>query len=270
MFAGLARRPPGLNLTIATRSVVAVEQPPADLEGHECIDGGVLHLLVGEVVRIPGANPHRLRLLDVGVHDSCRDALEARVAEVPALHLLRREVRQVHRVAHLQAVVVAEPLGVRLHAHADERVAGVVAEELGQRDGDVAGAEYLEDEAAAPDAELEDGCFAVRAAEAGTPLDVQPDDELVQAAAVDGENLVEPALHVRAGGRYGGGDQVFLEPNLVHPGGGHWIRSPNPDSSSVPSLFLTEDALWELWVPGVQGSRLGRRGPCVRAYHDEG
>jgi hypothetical protein len=34
--------------------------------------------------------------------------------------------------------------------------------------------EKLEDEAAAPDAELVDGCFAVSATEAGAPLDVQP------------------------------------------------------------------------------------------------
>jgi len=35
--------------------------------------------------------------------------------------------------------------------------------------------EKLEDEAATPDAELVNGCFAVGAAEAGAPLDVQPD-----------------------------------------------------------------------------------------------
>jgi hypothetical protein len=35
--------------------------------------------------------------------------------------------------------------------------------------------EKLEDEVAAPDAELVDGCFAVGAAEAGAPLDVHPD-----------------------------------------------------------------------------------------------
>lgn len=42
-----------------------------------------------------------------------------------------------------------------------------------------------------PDAELEDGCIAEE------PLDVQTDG-LVQAATVDGEDLIEPGLHGRA------------------------------------------------------------------------
>jgi hypothetical protein len=50
-----------------------------------------------------------LRLLDVGVHDGSRDALQARVAEVQAPHLLRREFGQVLCVRHLQVVVVLEP-----------------------------------------------------------------------------------------------------------------------------------------------------------------
>jgi hypothetical protein len=199
-----------------------LEQDPADLEGDKGVDGGVLDLLVGERARVPGAGPHPVRLLHVDEHDDARDVLEAGVVEVRAVHHLRRELAQVHLVGDLQPVVVPETVGVALHADADEAVVGL-GEEVGQRVGEVVGVEELDDEAAAADAELEERGGAVVGAEGGPPLDVETHDELVQAAAVDGADLVEPVVDGIAGGRHGGRDRVALELHVVHLGLSHGI-----------------------------------------------
>jgi hypothetical protein len=181
---------------------------------------GVLDLLVGERARVPGAGPHPVRLLQVDEHDDARDVLEAGRAEV--MHHLRRELAQVHLVGDSQPVVVPEPVGVALHADAEEAVVGL-GEEVGQRVGEVVGVEELDDEAAAADAELEERGGAVVGAEGGPPLDVETHDELVQAAAVDGADLVEPVVDGIAGGRHGGRDRVALELHVVHLGLSHGI-----------------------------------------------
>jgi hypothetical protein len=71
------------------------------------------------------------------------------------VHPLRREAAQVHRVGHLQLVVIAEALDVCVHADPDEAEGGL-AQELPQCAGHVVDVEELEDEAAAADAELLD------------------------------------------------------------------------------------------------------------------
>ena len=71
--------------------------------------------------------------------DGSRDSAQPRAA-----HPVRGEAAQVDSVGDRQAVVVAEPLGVRVHADADEANAAV-AEECRQRARDAVGVEELED-----------------------------------------------------------------------------------------------------------------------------
>jgi hypothetical protein len=193
-----------------TGSVIPGEQLAADLEGDEGVDASVPDLVVAEAGRVPAAHGHPLRLRDSDSHDGGGDGAQPGLAELREVHPLRREAAQVHRVGHLQLVVVAEALDVRVHADADEAEGGL-AEELRQRAGDVVGVEELEDEAAAADAELQDSDGVLVRAVAGAPLDVEADDELVEAAAVHGADLAEPGLHGLAGGSDGGADHVGLE-----------------------------------------------------------
>jgi hypothetical protein len=162
-------------------------------------------------------------------HDGGRDGTQLGLAEFREVHPLRREAAQVHRVGHLQLVVVAEALDVRVHAGPDEAEGGL-AQELPQRAGDVVGVEELEDEAAAADAELQHGDRVMVRAVAGAPLDVDADDELVEAADVHGADLAEPDLHGLAGGRDGGADLVGL---------GHWIPSTLQTERNWSSLCRT-------------------------------
>jgi hypothetical protein len=213
-----------LELSVTRSVVVAGEQHPANLEGDERVDAGVLDLLDGEPVRVPVTRPHPLRLIHVDAHHDAREGLQSRAAEARAFQLLRGEVAQLHRVGHVQLPVVPELVRVAPDTHAYEAVVGV-AEELLQRVGEVVGVDELEDEAAAADAELEDRGGAVGGAEGGAPLHVQPDHELVQAAAVDVEDLVEPVLHGLAGGCHRGLDRVALEHHSVHLSTRHGIAS---------------------------------------------
>ncbi|GMN53300.1 hypothetical protein TIFTF001_022432 [Ficus carica] len=119
------------------------------------------------------------------------------VLQPPILHpwvvvLTRRQVAQIDGVPDGEAVVLGELLRVGGNAEADEGVVGVV-EECGEGGRDGVGVEKLEDEAAAADAELEDGDgVLVVAAEAGSPLDVEADDEAVEAVAVDLLDVGDP------------------------------------------------------------------------------
>uniref|UniRef100_J3L2K5 Uncharacterized protein n=1 Tax=Oryza brachyantha TaxID=4533 RepID=J3L2K5_ORYBR len=146
----------------------------------------------------------------------------AGLAEVRATHPLRREGAQVDRVRHREAVVVAQPLGVLVHADADEAVPGV-GEEAAEGGRDEVGVEELEDEAAAVDAELEQRDGVLVGAEAGAPLDVEPHHE---PGPVRGADIPEPPVHGGAGGRHGGGDHVAAEGHLGDVRvGGHGIAA---------------------------------------------
>ena len=204
--------------------MLAVKQPAGDLERDEGVDAGVPDLLVAEAVRVPAAHGDPLRLREVHAHDGLHEGAQPRLAEVRAVHALRGAAAQVHRVGHLQAVVVAEPLRVRRHADAEE-ADPAVAEELRQRAGDVVGVEELEDEAAAAHAELQCGHRVLVRAVAWAPLDVEPDGDVVAdaAGAVHREDLRDPAIHGLAGGCDGGGYHVVAEGHLGHVGIGHWM-----------------------------------------------
>jgi hypothetical protein len=95
---------------------------------------------------------------------------------------------------------------------ADEGEAAV-GEEVEQGVRDVVGAEDLEDEAAAADAELQqrDGARRDAAGRGGPPLDVQAHDEAVEAAAVDAVDLAQPLVDDVAGARQGGVDALLVE-----------------------------------------------------------
>uniref|UniRef100_A0A8R7Q9N5 Uncharacterized protein n=1 Tax=Triticum urartu TaxID=4572 RepID=A0A8R7Q9N5_TRIUA len=202
-------------------SVVAGEELPADLEGDERVDAGVLDLLVGEAVGVPRSHRDAVRLVDAGPYDGVRDVPEPGLAEPRPAHLVGREVAQVDGVGDPEAVVVTQAVGVVLHADADEAEVRV-GEEGDERLWEVVGVEELEDEAAAADAELQERDGVLRVAVAGAPLHVQPHDELVVDPAVDVADLAEPGGHGGAGGRDGGGDDVALEVHVADQRlGGH-------------------------------------------------
>lgn len=70
--------------------------------------------------------------------------------------------------------------------------------------GDGGGVDGLEDEAAAADAELDGGDGVLEVAVAGTPLDVEADDEALETEAVDELDLGDPVVdHGRSRGDKG-------------------------------------------------------------------
>jgi hypothetical protein len=246
-------------------SVIPGEQLAADLEGDEGVDASVPDLVVAEAGRVPAAHGHPLRLRDSDSHDGGGDGAQPGLAELREVHPLRREAAQVHRVGHLQLVVVAEALDVRVHADTDEAEGGL-AEELRQRAGDVVGVEELEDEAAAANAELQDSDGVLVRAVAGAPLDVEADDELVEAAAVHGADLAEPGLHGLAGGSDGGADHVGLECHVNDVGLGHW--SP---SCSANNKGRGRWGLFDLGTANRRELKLGRKYvPVAVGYQGNG
>ncbi|EEC72822.1 hypothetical protein OsI_06545 [Oryza sativa Indica Group] len=133
-------------------SVSSAEQPPADLEGDVGVDAGVPDLLIGEAEGVPAAHGHPLQLDEVGAHDDVHHGLQAGLYELRAAQPLRREGAKVGGVPRGEAVVVAQPLGVLVHADADEAVRGA-GEEAAEGARDVVGMEEREDEAPAVDPE---------------------------------------------------------------------------------------------------------------------
>ena len=131
-------------------------QLAGDLGRDEGVEAGIGDLLVAEAARVPAARGHPVRLREVDAQDGGGDGAQPSLAEVRAARVLLRVAPEVHRPAHLQAVVGPEPRRVRVHADAEE-ADRAVAEEPGQRGGEVVGVEELEDEAAAVHAELQGG-----------------------------------------------------------------------------------------------------------------
>uniref|UniRef100_A0A8R7TXM0 Uncharacterized protein n=1 Tax=Triticum urartu TaxID=4572 RepID=A0A8R7TXM0_TRIUA len=213
--------------------IFAVVEPPADLERCKGVGASILQLVPRQPRRVPGADPHVVRLLGPHAHHLPHEALQPGVPQRRLPQHVRGEVAQVHRVRHLQPVVSAELLRVAVDPDADEGEAAV-GEEVEEGVRDVVGAEDLEDEAAAADAQLQQRDGARReAAERGAPLDVEADDEAVEAAAVDAVDEVQPLVDDAAGGGQGGVDVVLVERHdavavaeVRHHGSRHLDRPP--------------------------------------------
>ncbi|WVZ68907.1 hypothetical protein U9M48_017783, partial [Paspalum notatum var. saurae] len=197
--------------THAAVEAVAVEEAPADLERGERIGAGVHELLLRQPARVPGAHTDVVGLLHLDAHHLPHQRLQPGPSQRGVPELARRKAAQVHGTPHLQPVVVPQLGSVAVDADADEGEAAV-GEEVEERVGDVVGVEDLEDEAAAADAELQqgDGGHDVRG-EGRAPLDVQADDEAVQAAAVHAVDLVQPPVHHVARVRERRADVVVVE-----------------------------------------------------------
>nr|BAD19937.1 hypothetical protein [Oryza sativa Japonica Group]BAD27740.1 hypothetical protein [Oryza sativa Japonica Group] len=115
-------------------SVSSAEQPPADLEGDVGVDA-----------------VYQIYSLE---RQKASQRLMAGLYELRAAQPLRREGAKVGGVPRGEAVVVAQPLGVLVHADTDEAVRGA-GEEAAEGARDVVGVEEREDEAPAVDPELQ-------------------------------------------------------------------------------------------------------------------
>ncbi|BAS74239.1 Os01g0737550, partial [Oryza sativa Japonica Group] len=202
-------------LTPAAVLVVVVVQTPANLERGEGVRARVHHLLRRQIPRVPGAHPHVVRLGRPHAHHLSHQPLQPGAPQRRLPDRLRGEVAKVHHVLHLQPVMAPQLGHVVVDPDADEGEAAV-GEEVEQRVRDVVRVEDLEDEAAAADADLEhgDGARPVIVG-GGAPLDVEPDDEVVEAAAVDAEDLVQPIVDVIAGVSHRRVDVVLVERHRV-------------------------------------------------------
>ncbi|KAI3757637.1 hypothetical protein L6452_05180 [Arctium lappa] len=115
-----------------------------------------------------------------------------------------------------QVVIPPKFLHIVVDPDADEGVSGV-AEEICERSGDYRGAEDLEDETTAADAELESGDWVfVIASVVGTPFDVEADDEGVESGGVDVFGVGDPGVDDGGCVCDGGGDGVLVECDVVH------------------------------------------------------
>ena len=100
--------------------------------------------------------------------------------------------------------------------HADERVVRVY-EKAAEEVGDSVGVDELEDEATAPDAQLESGRLRVLAGAKGrAPLDAESDDEAVAVVAAEVESGSEPYPDDFGRGRDGGGHWRSVEVDGEH------------------------------------------------------
>ncbi|KAL6997692.1 hypothetical protein U1Q18_007818 [Sarracenia purpurea var. burkii] len=126
--------------------------------------------------------------------------------------LLGRQGAKLDGGTHPQTVVVFQFAGITVDSNADEGVHGVV-EELNEGRGDEGGVDELEDKAAAADAELQGGDWIIAVtAVVRAPLDVETDDEAVDAAAVD---VGDPRVDESGGVSDEGLDSVVEEVDIV-------------------------------------------------------
>lgn len=177
-----------------------MDEPPPDLEGQEGIHRGVLYLLQGEVALIPAAHRHPSGLTHLHPEHLLGESSEPLLAHLRPAHSLSGEAAEIGGVDDGDAVIVGEAFDIVVDTDADEGEAAV-GEKVEEGSGEVVGVEEEEDEAAAADAKLEDGHPVLGPGEAGAPLDVEADDEAVEAALVDVEDIGEPRLYLVAGGR---------------------------------------------------------------------
>ena len=169
----------------------------ADLHGRERVGAGVLELGLRQLALVPGADADVVRLLHLHAQHLPHQPLQPGAAEVGLPERARGKAAQVHRARHLQPVPVPQLGRVVADPDPDEGEPAI-SQEVGQRVGYVVGAEDLEDEAAAVDADLQHGDGA-RHGRGGAPLHVEADDEHMAAAAVDAVGLLQPRLHLAAG-----------------------------------------------------------------------
>lgn len=87
-----------------------------------------------------------------------------------------------------------QPLGVLLDFDTHERVLRI-AQEVYQRVGYLRSVQELKDEATATHTELQDGRPVVVVGIIGAPLDVQTDDEFMEAVAVVMLDVAYPGIH---------------------------------------------------------------------------
>lgn len=171
-FVRTCRRPS------TTSSIKSLPNP----ERHEGVQARVLDLHARQPRVVPAGLGDPLRLLDLPPQHLLRQRLQPRPPQLLPAELPRGQGPQIHRVAHIEAVVAEQLLDVLVDADPDEDVAGI-AEEVGEGRRDLGGVEELEDEAVEAHGELEDGDGVVAVSgEVGPPLDVQADQEGLGAA----------------------------------------------------------------------------------------
>lgn len=121
----------------------------AEAVGEEGVDTRVLHLLLGQLRRIPPAPAHRRRLLDSGEPEELlRHARHGRAAHAG-------HGAELARARHMKTMVSGQFPAVGADAVAHERRHAAVGEEPPERGGDGVALSDLEDEAPAAHAELQ-------------------------------------------------------------------------------------------------------------------
>lgn len=122
-----------------------------------------------------------------------RQRLHAGVLQLPPAVIIGRQLPQIHRVrVESELVVLLQLLQILTNPDADEGVVRV-REEIDEGLGQGGGVDELDYEAAVADAELQGGGgVADVAVEGRAPLDVEADDELVEAVAVEGLDVRDP------------------------------------------------------------------------------
>jgi hypothetical protein len=230
--------------------VVAVVEPPADLERGERVGAGVHELVVRERGRVPGAHAHVVRLLHLHAHHLQHQRLQPRAEQVGPPERVGGEASQVHRARDPQPVPGPQLCSVVADPDADEGEPAV-GEEGGQLGRDVVGAEDLEDEAAVVDADLQHGDGAGRRAAGGAPLHVEAGDV---AAAVHAVGLGHPPVHHVAGVRERRVDVVLVE---RHNRGAVLVVALDLSRHGPPVLSLSLSV--GVTENGGYGARWGRR-----------
>lgn len=121
----------------------------AEAVGEEGVDTRVLHLLLGQLRRVPPAPAHRRRLLDSGEPEELlRHARHGRAAHAG-------HGAELARARHMKAMVSGQFPAVGADAVAHERRHAAVGEEPPERGGEGVALSDLEDEAPAAHAELQ-------------------------------------------------------------------------------------------------------------------
>nr|GMD83728.1 hypothetical protein CISIN_1g027598mg [Ipomoea batatas] len=252
-------------------------QNPTNLKTHESINARILNLLSGKNLSIPLPHPHPFGLLHLRAQINPHQILQPNILQRRTPRLVRREAPELHRVCHQHAVVFLQLLQVVLDPHSDEAVARVAQEPYEPE---------LEDQAAAPHAELE-RCHRVPPLRVtGPPLYVQAHDEAVEAVAMDVLNLGDPfddlsrslqnPTNLKGDESINAGilNLLFREPALIPPAQPHPSRLTHLRSKIVVfhelrNVVVDSDADEGVVGVGEEVSELERDVAAVEELEDE-